>query len=326
MALRLYDSNHHNLLVEKTYPKAFSTQETDIIEHKTILPSYVAKGFYQEICFEGVHIGYGNAILNNTLKLGFESDLESIEMHFALKGSNSVSCTDFHQEVTFDTNQHNIIYSKEIAGQVQWNSKEFQIFEINMSPRFFKRFLPEDSTLFQQFRQALDQGQSTILSPNHRHISHQMHQILNEIINCDRKGHFKKMFLEVKVLELLLLQFEQLETVALPNYTLKKADIDKIYAARSYMLAHLDSSNSLMGLAQLVGTNQFTLKKGFKEVFGKTVFGFWNDAKMEQAKDLLLSHQANVQEVSETIGYKNQRHFTTAFKKKFGILPSQLKK
>lgn len=326
MALRLYDSNHTNLLVEKTYPKPFFSATNAIVEHVTRLPSPLVEGFYREICFEGVHIGYGNAILRNQVTLGFESDLESIEMHFALKGSNSVTCNNFDHQVTFDTNQHNIIYANAVSGLVQWNSKEFQLLEINMSPSFFKRFLPEDNKLFDQFRQALAHGRSHILTANHKPINHQMYQIIDDIISCERKGLFKKIFLEAKILELLLLQFEQIETASTADYSLKKADIDKIYAVRSYMLSHLDSTNSLAGLAQLVGTNEFTLKKGFKEVFGNTVFGFWNDAKMEEAKARLVAGTATVGEVAETIGYTHQRHFATAFKRKFGILPSQLKK
>jgi len=73
-------------------------------------------------------------------------------------------------------------------------------------------------------------------------------------------------------------------------------------------------------------TNEFTLKKGFKEVFGTTVFGFWNELKMQESKNLLLEHKLTVAEVSEKIGYKNPQHFSTAFKQYFGISPSRLKR
>ncbi|NML68572.1 helix-turn-helix transcriptional regulator [Chryseobacterium sp. RP-3-3] len=33
----------------------------------------------------------------------------------------------------------------------------------------------------------------------------------------------------------------------------------------------------------------------------------------------------DISEVSDVVGYKNPRHFSTAFKKKFGIVPSPLK-
>lgn len=83
---------------------------------------------------------------------------------------------------------------------------------------------------------------------------------------------------------------------------------------------------SLVDLAHQAGTNEFILKKGFKELFGTTVFGFWNDAKMEQAKLLLTEQSMNVGEVSHYIGYKNQRPVQPHLKRSSGVLPSRYKK
>ncbi len=42
---------------------------------------------------------------------------------------------------------------------------------------------------------------------------------------------------------------------------------------------------------------------------------------MEKAKNILLNNKISVSEVSEIIDYKNPQHFSSAFKKKFGISP-----
>lgn len=98
-----------------------------------------------------------------------------------------------------------------------------------------------------------------------------------------------------------------------------------MYAVKEIILTNLATPCSLINMAQQVGTNEFTLKKGFKEVFGTTVFGFWNDVKMQEAKKILVEHSFTVAEVSEKIGYKNPQHFSTAFKKYFGASPNMLK-
>ncbi len=46
---------------------------------------------------------------------------------------------------------------------------------------------------------------------------------------------------------------------------------------------------------------------------------------MNEARRLLLSGEMNIAEVADTVGYKNPNHFTTAFKKYFGFVPSELK-
>jgi AraC family transcriptional activator of pyochelin receptor len=43
------------------------------------------------------------------------------------------------------------------------------------------------------------------------------------------------------------------------------------------------------------------------------------------ARMLLLEEKMLVSEVAGTIGYKNANHFSTAFKRKFGITPKALR-
>jgi AraC-like DNA-binding protein len=47
---------------------------------------------------------------------------------------------------------------------------------------------------------------------------------------------------------------------------------------------------------------------------------------MEKVRNMLMEERMNVADVAYAVGYKNPQHFTTAFKRKFNILPSDLKK
>lgn len=323
MTLRLYDLKHKHIVVEKEYPTSFfDTPDGTVKESITHLDSFMGRGYYKEIYFDGVHIGIGNVRLTQPVLLGFESDFETIEMHFTLKGSSRAQTSQFDQPISFDAHSHNILYTNGLGGRMQWESEDFHLCEINLRPEFFKRFLPSDHHLFDRFRQAVEKGKSSLLHPEHHIINHEMHQILNQIIHCDKKGIFKRLFLEAKVIELLLLQLEQFYGESHYQGSLKKQDLDKIYAVRDFMLDNLDCTYSLVDLAHQVGTNDFVLKKGFKELFGTTVISFWTNQKLEYAKKLLTDNNLNISEISDSIGYKNQRHFSTAFKKKYGVSPS----
>lgn len=322
----MYDNEKNITLIEKEYPDWNISSEEGIIERTTFIEHYFGKGFYKEIYFEGVHIGFGDTLLRNSVRLDFESDFETIEMHFALKGKSTVSTNVLDKSVSFTPHQHNIIYANGMCGKMLWESDQFQLCEINLAPEFFKKFLPLEHHLFDVFRNTMEKGKSGLLAKSHHPVSHKMYQIVDEIMNCERTGIFKRMFLEAKVIELLLLQLEQFTDNSFLNTSIKKVDVDKIYAVREFILQNLDAACSLIDLAHKVGTNDFILKKGFKELFGTTVFAFWNNAKMEQAKQLLTEQNMTVSEVSRQIGYKNPRHFSAAFKRQFGILPSQFKK
>ena len=47
---------------------------------------------------------------------------------------------------------------------------------------------------------------------------------------------------------------------------------------------------------------------------------------MERARYLLRETEFSIGEISDQLGYKNQHHFSTAFKKQFGMTPSQAKR
>lgn len=73
-----------------------------------------------------------------------------------------------------------------------------------------------------------------------------------------------------------------------------------------------------------MGINEYDLKKGFKEQFGRTVFGYLGEQRMSLAYELLKTKTQTIGEISSVVGYKNPQHFSSAFKKRFGLSPRQI--
>ena len=65
------------------------------------------------------------------------------------------------------------------------------------------------------------------------------------------------------------------------------------------------------------------LKSAFKQEFGTTVFQCLFDRRMELASHYLLDSQLPIAEVGFLLGYDYQSHFCTAFRRKYGISPSE---
>ena len=324
MILKLYDPQQMCTLVEKEYSTDFfDTSFEPVKEKTTVIDTLYGCGTYKEVYFDGIHIGFSDMIFPKSFRLGFESNFETIEMHFCLKGNNSAYSTGYDKNINFQGFVHNIIYAKNISGEMHWDKNSFMQCEINLTPTFLKKFIPPSIPLFDAFRNAVEKGNTQLLSTDNHLITSQMYDVLTQILQCKRVGVFKKMFLESKVIELLLLQLEQFCADIPHTDSLNRRDRDKIYAVREYIIKNIDSSHSLIDLAHEVGTNDFILKKGFKELFGTTVFSFWAEEKMKYAIELLEEQNLNINEISDRIGYKNQRHFSTAFKKRYGVPPSQ---
>jgi AraC family transcriptional regulator len=108
------------------------------------------------------------------------------------------------------------------------------------------------------------------------------------------------------------------------KFLANEADREKIIKAREVLLQHIGEPLTIKELSRKVAINECYLKKGFKEIFGTTIFDFYQSQRMEHAKYLLYDKGLSVTEVSMLLGYSSISHFSTAFKKHTGIKPCEL--
>ncbi|MGD1854371.1 MAG: helix-turn-helix transcriptional regulator [Leptolyngbyaceae cyanobacterium] len=152
---------------------------------------------------------------------------------------------------------------------------------------------------------------------------------VQQILTCPYQENVRQLYLESKTLELLALKLEQMrqpEVAEDHKITLKSDNIYRLYQARHILLTDIEHPPSLMDLARQVGINDFKLKRGFRQIFGTTVFGCLYDYRMERAKQLLDTHNLKVAQIAQTVGYANPSQFSAAFKRKFGFSPKMYRR
>ena len=156
-----------------------------------------------------------------------------------------------------------------------------------------------------------------------------MLRMLHAIIDCTYTGELRKTYMQSKTAALLLLALEQLicrperESTTIP---LRKYDLEKLYEAREFLLHNIENPPTLKQLAHKIGMNEFKLKKGYKQVFGTTIFGDFNKVRMEEAKNYLLGTTKSIADISLLAGYDDPPNFIRAFKHYFGLAPNQFRK
>ncbi|MBW4612454.1 MAG: AraC family transcriptional regulator [Desmonostoc vinosum HA7617-LM4] len=174
----------------------------------------------------------------------------------------------------------------------------------------------------------LIEGNSQASYIENNQLTSAMYLPLQQIINCPFQGMTKQIYLESKCLELIALKLEQLtkiSNVSVKSIILKPRDIEKIHRARDILIFQQEKPPSILDLARKVGINDNKLKIGFRQVFGTTVFGYLHNHRMEIARQLLQDEKMRVAAVANIVGYANPGHFAAAFKRKFGVSPSECK-
>ncbi len=97
--------------------------------------------------------------------------------------------------------------------------------------------------------------------------------------------------------------------------------MDKIMKAINERLD--DSDFNVEALAEEVGLSRTQLYRRVKDLTGITIGEFIRNLRMQQAAKLLAAGDVSVSQVTYAVGFANPTNFTAAFKKYFGVTPSE---
>ncbi len=152
---------------------------------------------------------------------------------------------------------------------------------------------------------------------------------IEALLNHNYTDTLENIFINAQTQILLLYSMdcmlgEKTEQAFSCKFLANDADREKIMKAREILLQHIGEPITIKALSRKVAINECYLKKGFKEIFGTTIFDFYQGQRMEHAKYLLYDKGLSVTEVSMLLGYSSISHFSTAFKKHTGIKPCEL--
>ncbi|MEH2182422.1 helix-turn-helix transcriptional regulator [Nostoc sp.] len=211
-------------------------------------------------------------------------------------------------------------------------SQPFVHINIEMPPELLATFFPtEDGEIPPQLHFLLNgNDRQTLMYPK---ITPSVQGVAQQIISCPYQGMMKRMFLQAKVHELIMLQLTPILTdrgELQRSPQLKPSTIARIFHARDILHFCLENPPSILELAQIVGVSDAcgglrlrTLQRGFHKCFGTSVFNYITDKRMEKAERWLREKNRSVAEVANLVGYSHLGQFAAVFKRKFGITPSE---
>ena len=154
--------------------------------------------------------------------------------------------------------------------------------------------------------------------------------VLESVLNNNYTDSLENIYVNAQTQMLLLYSLECMlgdkeeEEGFSCKFLANEADREKILKAREILLQQIGEPVTIKELSRKVAINECYLKKGFKEMFGATIFDFYQGQRMEHARYLLYEKGLSVTEVSMMLGYSSISHFSTAFKKHTGLKPCEL--
>ncbi|MFN0215195.1 MAG: helix-turn-helix domain-containing protein [Saprospiraceae bacterium] len=151
-------------------------------------------------------------------------------------------------------------------------------------------------------------------TPAFRHVT-------SQVLQNQMTGLSGKLFFESKMLEITALLMEAYHEKPIEYKRPDRYERDKMQHVRELLEQNLSDPPSLARLARLAGTNEFALKKNFKETFGVPVFKFLQQLRLDRAHHLFQNTDLQVSAVAMEVGYDSLSAFSRAFKERFGVQP-----
>ncbi len=242
----------------------------------------------------------------------------AVVMSFMEKGITY--CTANQTEGSMHDKQNNVFFNN---GLVRCRLKEANCFRIVLSRAYVEKLAQLYPNAMVPLIAAIRENRNCVFENSHLSTTLEMEQIIKTITNANLLQIGEDMFIEAKIRELLYMQILQyLKALSKRDFKLERYR-EQMQTACRYIGNNLLQQPSFREIAMAAGVCDTTLKIAFKYFYGKTVFGYLNECRMNKACELLKNPSYSISDVAFLVGYKHSSHFSTTFKQTYGISPAE---
>lgn len=158
----------------------------------------------------------------------------------------------------------------------------------------------------------------------HEGMTREMEQILKQLSRIDETTKLSALLYKTKAQELIYYLFARLfSRKAGASFSVNQEDVNRIYQVRAAILADLSTPPQLSDLARNIGMSPTKMKQLFRQVFGDSIYNYFQVERMNEAAQLLRG--LSVSEVGYSIGFSNLSHFARLFEKHHQMKPKRYK-
>ncbi|MCF0072489.1 AraC family transcriptional regulator [Dyadobacter sp. CY261] len=169
----------------------------------------------------------------------------------------------------------------------------------------------------------------TVISGNSSFVYHLLmipdfERTLKALTEAVENDPLQRFFYKVKAQELLYLVFSKLaQREDKKQCQLNNQDVSMLMKVRDVLVADLAEPPQLRDLAKLANMSETKLKQLFRQVFGDSIYNYYQTVRMEEAASMLRHPGVPVSQVGYQLGFSNLSHFSRLFAKHHGKTPKR---
>lgn len=199
--------------------------------------------------------------------------------------------------------------------------------EVNIDLAFFESLIPADHPSRIVLDKLLHQGATGALFEQAKLMNSHQYRILEELGQSAIQPELLPLLTHAKLIELLAYILHEEKDIGRASATADSIPKEmQLLMEKAKVLLDKQKANppSIAELAVMLGTNENYLKKYFKLYHHMTIYGYVRHIRMQVAMDLLHKKEKSINEISRFLGYTSPAHFSSSFKKHFGVKPKKV--
>ena len=192
--------------------------------------------------------------------------------------------------------------------------REYQLLQLYYDPALVRQLIPS----FPDTASIRDEKRNHIIRPNYT-------DTVSQILNTPYTGEIRRFYYEIQVRELMFSILDP-QRHSRNIKGLSEYEVSQIHKVEQMIVKDLSVHYTIPELARMINMGQFKLKAAFKQVTGMGMFECLKEARLQKSRKLLLETDMLVKHIYAEAGYESITVFIDAFRKRFGISPTEYRK
>jgi AraC-like DNA-binding protein len=144
-----------------------------------------------------------------------------------------------------------------------------------------------------------------------------------QIANCRYPVTSRQFFFESKFMEIMSKIIAHNLPVDDGVIDMGDFETEQIKKIPRILMERIDSPPSISELVHELSLSATTIKSGFKKIFGEPIYAHHRNLCLERGAMMLRDTNKSVLQIAVDTGYSNGENFCNAFKRRYGVSPSQ---
>ncbi len=220
--------------------------------------------------------------------------------------------------------QYSCFYTKPSDCSTHFDDgRELRMLDLFYSPLLLEELVP----IFPELKSVIGKDTGAFITQKPRRQPVAIKEIFNQLLYCPFDETTRQFYFDLKVRELIYQILENVFKEDAAKLSFTPWEIKRIHEVPEILQEYITTKPpSIRKLSKLVALNEYKLKRGFRQYFNSTIGKWIQEEKLQHSRVLLLDTNKPIKEISRLVGYPLTTNFITAFRRRFGITPGDLRR